>query len=40
MTAEFIDTNILIYAEDSGMGVKHQIAVDWWRGSRGRILVR
>ena len=28
MTAEFIDTNILIYAEDSGMGVKHQIAVD------------
>ena len=28
MTAEFIDTNILIYAEDSGMGAKHQIAVD------------
>lgn len=28
MTAEFIDTNILIYAEDSGMGTKHQIAVD------------
>jgi predicted nucleic acid-binding protein len=28
MTAEFIDTNILIYAEDSGMGAKHQISVD------------
>ena len=28
MSAEFIDTNILIYAEDSGMGAKHQIAVD------------
>src|ERR1035438_183113 len=28
MTAEFIDTNILIYAEDSGMGAKHQMAVD------------
>lgn len=28
MTAEFIDTNILIYAEDGGMGAKHQIAVD------------
>jgi predicted nucleic acid-binding protein len=28
MTAEFIDTNILIYAEDRGMGTKHQIAVD------------
>jgi predicted nucleic acid-binding protein len=28
MTAEFIDTNILIYAEDSGMGAKHRIAVD------------
>ncbi len=24
MTAEFIDTNILIYAEDGGMGGKHQ----------------
>ena len=28
MTAEFIDTNILIYAEDSGMGAKHRISVD------------
>jgi predicted nucleic acid-binding protein len=28
MTAEFIDTNILIYAEDGGMGSKHQVAVD------------
>jgi len=28
MTVEFIDTNVLIYAEDSGMGAKHQIAVD------------
>ena len=28
MTAEFIDPNILIYAEDSGMGMKHTIAVD------------
>jgi len=28
MTVEFIDTNILIYAEDSGMGAKHKIAVD------------
>lgn len=28
MTAEFIDTNILIYAEDSGLGVKHQLAVE------------
>jgi predicted nucleic acid-binding protein len=28
MSVEFIDTNILIYAEDSGMGTKHQVAVD------------
>lgn len=28
MIVEFIDTNILIYAEDSGMGIKHKIAVD------------
>ena len=28
MTAEFLDTNILIYAEDGGMGTKHQIAAD------------
>ncbi|MBL8211070.1 MAG: PIN domain-containing protein [Bryobacterales bacterium] len=28
MTVEFIDTNILIYAEDRGMGAKHQMAVD------------
>lgn len=28
MTVEFVDTNILIYAEDSGMGAKHRMAVD------------
>jgi predicted nucleic acid-binding protein len=28
MSAEFLDTNILIYAEDSGMGAKHRISVD------------
>jgi predicted nucleic acid-binding protein len=28
MTTEFIDINILIYAEDRGMGAKHQIAAD------------
>jgi predicted nucleic acid-binding protein len=27
-SAEFIDTNILIYAEDGGAGRKHRIAVD------------
>ena len=27
-SAEFIDTNILIYAEDGGMGAKHRIAVE------------
>ena len=41
MTVEFIDTNILIYAEDSGMGAKHQIAVDLvaWLARRERMLV-
>ena len=28
MNVEFIDTNILIYAQDSGMGAKQRLAVD------------
>ncbi len=28
MNVEFIDTNILVYAEDGGAGEKHRLAVD------------
>lgn len=37
----FVDTNVLLYAADSGEGEKHRAAAEWrnelWRSRRGRI---